>query len=154
MTVIAHAEHGDVKRARHTGKRFPGRRCTQVRRGRRVLQACEARSRGGIAQQIVTHQLLVAARVRGLHPALVGECDADAAPVERPGVQTPGITVIGELPPETTRLASPRCAIAWERPAAIVVREPRGQRRGIGVTFHFGEGDRHESESMAGMGMG
>ncbi len=82
VSIIAHAQYHGIERARHSRECLPGRYGAQIRRGRAVLQAVEARGSGSILQQHLAHQAFVARRVLRAHPAFVGQGDADAAPIE------------------------------------------------------------------------
>ena len=83
VAVIAHAQYHGIEGARHPRKCLPRGHGAEIRRGRAVLQA-----RGSAPPR---HDLAAAPRAPGVRcwrhprvdPALIGERDADAAPVER-----------------------------------------------------------------------
>ncbi len=87
MPVIAHAEHDRIEGAGYTREGLPGRHGAEIRGGRAIFEADEPRRRRRAFQQHVAHQLLIAGRIGRIDPALIGERDAHAAPIEAFGAQ-------------------------------------------------------------------
>src|SRR6202049_2973945 len=87
MSMIAHAQYYGIERKGHPRTCLPCGYGAEIRRGCAVLEAMEAGGSGTIFQQPVAHQAFVARGILRANPALIGQGEADAAPIERLGAQ-------------------------------------------------------------------
>ena len=148
VAVLAHAEHDDVERMRHAGQRASGPVGSRFGRRRRILQSDEMRRGGRPDQQVSRARSARCSPRRSSRPNARPPASPTTFDQSSFSVRSCANSRDGVRPPETTRLAAPRAAIASSRSTLISPASACGQRLAVGKAVLVDPAGRHYSSFL------